>query len=79
MFKLMDKKIFTKYSQFYGPGSVMQLVASPTAYPGIANSIPSQSHTFVEFDHELIFTVIILLPLIQEGLMSVTGESMCTK
>ena len=31
-----------------------------TADPGVANSIPVQSHTFVEIDHELISTVILL-------------------
>ena len=41
---------------------------------------PARSHTFVEIDHEIISTVI-LLPfrwIIQEGLLSVTSESMCT-
>ena len=38
-----------------------------------------QSHTFVEIDYEIISTVILLLPLIQEGLFSVTSESMCKK
>ena len=32
---------------------------------------------FVEIDHEIISTVILLLPLIQEGLLSVTNKSMC--
>ena len=39
---------------------------------------PAKSHTFVEIDHEIISTVILLLPLIQEGMLSVTRESMCT-
>ena len=43
-----------------------QLVMSCTAYPG-AMSIPAQSHTILEFDHEVISTVILLLQLIQEG------------
>ena len=52
-----------------------QLVANPTADPGAANLIPAQSHTFVEIDHEIIFTVILLLILlIQEGLLSVTSK-----
>ena len=34
---------------------------------------------FCLIDYEIIPTVIILLPLIQEGLLSVTSESMCTK
>ena len=28
---------------------------------------PAQSYTFVEIDHEIISTVILLLPLIQDG------------
>ena len=69
------------------PGRVAQSVtclatdAYLTADPGVASSIPVRSHTFVEIDHEMISTVI-LLPstdsFIQEGLLSVTSESMCT-
>ena len=36
----------------------------PCTYPGVASSIPVRSHTFVEIDHEIISTVILLLPLI---------------
>ena len=57
----------------------MQSVASPTADPGVASLISAQSYTFVEMDNEIVSTVILLLPLIQEGLLSVTRESMCTK
>ena len=48
------------------PGRVAQSVtclatdASLTADPGVASSIPAQSHTFVEIDHEIISTVILL-------------------
>ena len=35
-----------------------------TADPGVASSIPVRSHPFVEIDHEMISTVILLLPLI---------------
>ena len=48
------------------PGRVAQLVtclatdASLTADPGVASSIPARSHTFVEVDHEIISTVILL-------------------
>ena len=35
-----------------------------TADPGVASSIPVRSHTFVEIDHEMISTIILLLPLI---------------
>ena len=53
-----------------------------TADPGVASSIPARCHTFMEIDHEII-SMVILLPsavqIIQEGLLSVTSESMCTK
>ena len=35
--------------------------ASLTADPGVTSSIPARSHTFVEIDHEIISTVILLL------------------
>ena len=35
-------------------------------------------HSFVENDHEIFSTVILPLPLIQEGQLSVSGERMCT-
>ena len=34
--------------------------ASLTAGQGVASSIPAQSHTFMEIDHEIISTVILL-------------------
>ena len=49
-----------------GPGRVAQSVtclatgAYLTADPGVASSIPVRSHTFVEIDHEMISTVILL-------------------
>ena len=49
------------------PGRVAQSVtclatdACLTADPGVASSIPVRSHTFVEIDHEIISTVILLL------------------
>ena len=48
------------------PGRVAQSVtclatdACLTADPGVASSIPIRSHTFVEIDHEMISTVILL-------------------
>ena len=38
----------------------------------------SWQHSFVEIDHEIFSTVILSLPLIQEGQLSVSGERMCT-
>ena len=37
-----------------------------------------QQHYFVEIDHEIFSMVILSLPLIQEGQLSVSGERMCT-
>ena len=37
-----------------------------------------RQHSFVEIDHEIFSTVILSLPLIQEGHLSVSGERMCT-
>ena len=63
----------------YVPGSVLQSVASQIVDPGVASSIPAQPHTSVEIEHVIFSTVILLLPLIQVGLFSVTNKSMCTK
>ena len=52
----------------------MQLVMPLTADPGVASLFTARSHTFVEIDHEIISTAILLLPLIQERLLSVTSE-----
>ena len=47
--------------------------------PGLMSLILARFHTFVDIDHE-IFSVFILLPLlIQDGLESVTSESLCIK
>ena len=54
-------------------------IACTTADPGVMNWIPALSFTFLVIDHEKISMVILLLPQIQEGLLSVTGKSMCTK
>ena len=56
-----------------------QLVVSLTADPGAERSILALSHTVVEIDHEITSTVILLLSLIQEGLLSDTSKSVCTK
>ena len=38
----------------------------------------NQKVRLVEIDHEIFSTVILSLPLIQEGQLSVSGERMCT-
>ena len=37
-----------------------------------------RQHSFVDIDHEIFSTVILSLPLIREGQLSVSGERMCT-
>ena len=49
------------------------------ADPGVVSLITASSHTFVEIYHEIISTVILLLLLVQEGLLSVTSDSMCSE
>ena len=41
-------------------GTCLAIDACLTADPGITSSIPARSHTFVEIDHEIISTVILL-------------------
>ena len=62
------------------PASVAQLDAPSDWRPGGRGFNPRQSrqHSFVEIDHEIFSTVILSLPLIQEGQLSVPGERMCT-
>ena len=56
----------------------------PTGDQEVAGSIPAEVgnilswRLIVEIDHEIFSTVILSLPLIQEGQLSVSGERMCT-
>ena len=63
-----------QYIFFKMPASVAQLDAPSDWRPGGRG----RQHSFVEIDHEIFSTVILSLPLIQEGLLSVSGERMCT-
>ena len=55
-------------------GDNPRALARPTTDPVVAaSSILARSHTFVEIDHEIISTVTLPLPLIQDGLLSVTS------
>ena len=62
------------------PASVAQLDAPSDWTPGGRGFNPrrGRQHSFVEIDHEIFSTVILSLPLIQEGQLSVSGERMCT-
>ena len=57
----------------------MLWVASLNADPAVGVRSRSGPILLVEIDHEIISTVILLLPLIQEGSLSVTSENMCMK
>ena len=65
---------------YYLPASVAQLDAPSDWRPGGRGFNPrrGRQHSFVEIDHEIFSTVILSLPLIQEGQLSVSGERMCT-
>ena len=54
------------------PRPVAQSVASQTADPRIVGLILVWAHTFLEIDQEIFSTVILLLLLIQERLLSGT-------
>ena len=61
------------------PASVAQLDAPSDWRPGGRGFNPHRGrHSFVETDHEIFSTVILSLPLIQEGQLLVSGERMCT-
>ena len=62
------------------PASVAQLDAPSDWRPGGRGFNPcrGRQHSFVEIDHEIFSTVILSLPLIQEGQLSVSGERMST-
>ena len=69
----------SKYSLFT-PAPVAQLDAPSDWRPGGRGFNPhrGRQHSFVEIDHEIFSSVILSLPLIQEGQLSVSGERMCT-
>ena len=62
------------------PASVAQMDAPSDWKPGGRGFNPrrGRQHSFMEIDHEIFSTVILSLPLIQEGQLSVSGERMCT-
>ena len=70
--------VFTELLPFLA--SVAQLDAPSDWRPGGQGFNPCRGwqHSFVEIDHEIFSTVILSLPLIQEGHLSVSGQRMCT-
>ena len=85
----MDEKIIKMIITLYnttqvhfdmGPASVAQLDALSDLRPGGRGFNPrrGRQHSFVEIDHERFSTVILSLPLIQEGQLLASGERLCT-
>ena len=62
------------------PASVAQLDTPSDWRQGGCGFNPrgGRQHSFVEIDHEIFSTVILSVPLIQEGQLSVSGERMRT-
>ena len=79
-FPLIIWKLYILILHGLKPASVAQLDAPSDWRPGGHGFIPrrGRQHSFVEIDHEIFSTVILSLPLIQEGQLSVSGERMCT-
>ena len=74
-----DRHVKFQYLEIL-PASVAQLDAPSDWRPGGRGFNPrrGRQHSFVEIDDEIFSTVILSLPLIQEGQLSVSGERMCT-
>ena len=72
--------ISIKHHRNVEPAPVAQLDAPSDWRPGGRGFNPrrGRQHSFVEIDHEIFSTVILSLPLIREGQLSVSGERMCT-
>ena len=78
--KLLSRNVYHHATMCHAPASVAQLDAPSDWRPGGRRFNPrrGRQHSFVEIDHEIFSTVILSLPLIQEGQLSVSGERICT-
>ena len=75
--KEVNKLNFYGYLRFK-PDSVAQLDARPTGdQKGVGSTPPVGNILSWRFDYEIFSTVILSLPLIQEGQLSVSSERMC--
>ena len=78
----LSRVLFSKYAlkSHLHVASVAQLDAPSDWRPGGRKLSPrrGRQHSFMEIDHEIYSTVILSLPLIQEGQLSVSGERMYT-
>ena len=78
--KCLFKSSRLKCNKHKEPASVAQLDAPSDWRPGGLEFNPDQDrqNSSVEIDHEIFSMVILSLPLIQEGQLSVSGKRMCT-
>ena len=61
------------------PTSEAQVDACPTGdQEVVVRPLPGRQILSWRFDHEILSTVILPLPIFQEGQLSVSGERMCT-
>ena len=76
----MPPSVLARFIKNALPHSISQLDAPSNWRPGGRGFNPrrGRQHSFMEIDHEILSTVILSLPLIQEGQLSVSGERMCT-
>ena len=65
------------FIESFMPGPIEQSEVSQIANTGVVSWISAQPYTFAEIYCEVVSMVIHLLPLINEGLLSVTSGSMC--
>ena len=65
------------FIESFMPGPIAKSVASLIADTGVVSWISAQPYTFTEIYFEIVSMVILLLPLIKEGLLSVTSGSKC--
>ena len=79
IFTTKSKRWFYTWTNFE-PALVDQLDAPSDWRSGGRGFNPrrGRQHSFVEIDHEIFSTVILSLPLIQKGQLSVSGKRMCT-
>ena len=72
--------VLPEHFHYSGRSLTLALDAPSDWRPGGRGFNPrrGRQHSFVEIDHEIFSTVILFLPLIQEGQLSVSGERMCT-
>ena len=89
----VDRIKYLKYLDAAG-GTLISVISAQRQTAGLGSSVgcaldwwsrgrefaaPVRQHSFVEIDHEIFSTVILSLPLIQEGKLSVTCGRMCTE